>query len=480
MPFIFRNSVIVHWVWFLSIGSILVLLAFSANPANAQDGQPEGPVYVVQESDSLWDIAVRFGVRLDELQTLNNLADPSQLSTGMELIIPGLEGYAGRLDTRQVPYGETLRSLSRRYRLPVSTLAYLNRLASPAEFYVGTTLILPAENANATTMDRARLAPGESLLELAVRLNANPWTLAVVNDLQYTRDALPGDILLLPSEGLGGPGALPEAIRKISLSPLPLFQGKTLVIYVSGPEGLTISGSLAGREFQFFPYEDGYVALQGIHAMTEPGLYPLALRGRLPSGPLNDEEEFFYSQPVLIGSGEYPFDPVLTVDPETLDPEVTGPEDELWTALGTPVTMEKMWEGLFQSPVPLQFRDCWTSLFGNRRSYNGSAYDYFHSGLDFCGREGTELFAPATGKVVFTGPLTVRGNATVIDHGWGVYTAYDHQSEILVNPGDLVEPGQLIGRGGSTGRTTGPHLHWEVWVGGVQVDPVNWLEKSFP
>lgn len=92
---------------------------------------------------------------------------------------------------------------------------------------------------------------------------------------------------------------------------------------------------------------------------------------------------------------------------------------------------------------------------------------------------GTDLFAPAAGEVVFTGPLAVRGNATVIDHGWGVYTAYDHQSEILVKPGDLVQPGQLIGRGGSTSRTTGPHLHWEVWVGGVQVDPSDWLEQPF-
>src|SRR4030066_20914 len=95
------------------------------------------------------------------------------------------------------------------------------------------------------------------------------------------------------------------------------------------------------------------------------------------------------------------------------------------------------------------------------------------------GGGGNSIYAPATGKVVFAGPLSVRGNATVIDHGWGVYTAYMHQSEILVQPGELVELGRLIGRGGSTGRTTGTHLHWEVWVGGVQVDPVEWLEKPF-
>jgi murein DD-endopeptidase MepM/ murein hydrolase activator NlpD len=468
------------WVRLPVVVSILVLLVFFAVPVTAQNERPKGPVYIVQEGDSLWNIAVRFGVRMEELQTLNNLADPGQLSAGLELVIPGLEGYEGRLDTREVSYGETLWSLSRRHRVPVKTLAYLNHLTSPAELYAGATLVLPAENVNAPTGSRTSLAPGESLLEMAVRLNTNPWTLAVANDLPGAWNALPGDVLLLPAENLDGPGALPEALQDVTLSPLPLLQGKTLVIKISGPEGLTLSGSLAGKEFKFFSYEGGYVALQGIHAMTRPGLYPLALKGKLSSIPPYDSEEFAFSQTVLIRSGEYIFDPVLTVDPETLDPQVTGPEDELWAALGRPVTPGKLWDGLFQSPVPLQFRDCWTSLFGNRRSYNGSAYNYFHSGLDFCGGEGTELYAPAAGKVVFTGPLTVRGNATVIDHGWGVYTAYDHQSEILVKPGDFVEADQLIGRGGSTGRTTGPHLHWEVWVGGVQVDPVDWLEKPFP
>ena len=90
------------------------------------------------------------------------------------------------------------------------------------------------------------------------------------------------------------------------------------------------------------------------------------------------------------------------------------------------------------------------------------------------------ILAPAAGTVVFAGPMTVRGNATMMDHGWGVYTGYLHQSEILVKVGDKVTPGQVIGLVGGTGRVTGPHLHWEVWVGGVQVDPLEWLETVFP
>ncbi len=119
-------------------------------------------------------------------------------------------------------------------------------------------------------------------------------------------------------------------------------------------------------------------------------------------------------------------------------------------------------------------------MFGNRRSYNDSPYDFFHTGLDFCGQVGQPIYAPANGVVVFSDFLTVRGNATVIDHGEGVFTGYLHQSEFLVQTGDRVEKGQLIGRVGSTGRVVGPHLHWEVIVGGVQVNPMDWLEQEFP
>ncbi len=183
---------------------------------------------------------------------------------------------------------------------------------------------------------------------------------------------------------------------------------------------------------------------------------------------------------MLIRRGDYPFDPVLIVSPETIDPAVTKPEDAEWTALAMPFTPEKYWEGQFQSPAPPPFSDCWPSTFGNRRSYNGSAYIYFHTGLDFCGGVGVEILAPASGVVVFAGPLTVRGNATMIDHGWGIYSGYMHQSEILVKVGDHVQPGQVIGLVGGTGRVTGPHLHWEIWAGGVQVDPMDWLEQIFP
>ena len=466
---------------------VLVLLfpgGLGVPGAAAQEGQEEGPVYIVQEGDSLWDISLRFSVSMGDLQKANGISDPGQLAAGARLVIPGLEGIQGELVTQTMPYGETLRSLSRHFQVPADLLARLNRLTSPAELYAGATLVIPNPDEADRSNGRAMLAPGQSLLEMAVLQGTNPWTLVAANDLDGAGRALAGDVLRFRRAGSSEeatepgeePGALPDAIRAVSLSPTPIVQGKAAVIRISGQAGLALSGSIAGHELNFFPENDrDYVTLQGIHAMAEPGLYPLVLSGTLPDGTT-----FSFSQAVFISSGNYRFDPVLIVSPETIDPAVTRPEDAQWNALAAPVTPEKLWDGLFESPAPPEFSECWPSVFGSRRSYNGSGYSYFHTGLDFCGGVGTKIFAPAAGKVVFAGPMTVRGIATMIDHGWGVYTGYMHQSEITVKAGEQVEAGQVIGMVGGTGRATGPHLHWEVWAGGVQVDPFDWLEKSFP
>jgi murein DD-endopeptidase MepM/ murein hydrolase activator NlpD len=446
------------------------------SPAKAQD---QGrPFYVVQEGDSLWPIAASFGVAVEDLMKENGLTDAGQISVGSKLFIPGLSGYDGEITTISVVFGDTLYSLSSSYAVPIATLARLNHLTTPGELFPGYSFVVPVlANKELITFGRANLNSGQSLLELAVLQGEDPWSLSLTNQLSGTWAGLPGGVLQISGHAPEGAvqSGMPAIVDGIQVTPTFMIQGGTNVIHVSAPDGIAMSGSLNDHALNFFPDENGYVALQGIHAMTEPGLYPLALQGKSADGT-----EFAFTQNVLIQSADFDYDPSLTVDPVTVDPAVTGPENDLWASLGVNGTPDKMWNGLFVSPVPPQFTDCWPSLFGNRRSYNGSTYDFFHGGLDFCGTVGTELYASATGRVIYTGSLTVRGNVVVLDHGWGVYTAYDHLSEILVNVGDMVQPGQLIGLGGATGRTTGPHLHWEVWVGGVQVNPVDWLQNAYP
>lgn len=460
------------WISLLLIVALLV----SGGSALAQD-TPQGPIYIVQAGDTLWSIAQRFGVSMDALAQANNIADASQLGEGAHLIIPGLTGVNGTLITVPVTYGESLFSLSRRYHVPSQALARLNRLTSPAELYAGSELIIPQEQVTpSSSSGRAALNSGQTLLELAALHNTDPWALAATNNLSNTWSTLPGEALLAPGGTADGPWAFPAPISAVQISAFPPVQGKTVVIRLTAPEGLTLNGDWMGHSLHFFFDGNGeYIALQGVHALAEPGLYPLRLTGTLPDGT-----PFDFSQSVPVRSGEYAYEKIQVTDEVTLDPAVTRPEDEQWFALVTPVTPQKLWDGLFKNPSPIPLSEGFPSVYGTRRSYNGSAYTYFHSGLDMYGQTGFDIYAPAAGRVVFTGALTVRGNATIIDHGWGVYSAYMHQSEIRVQVGDHVEPGQVIGLVGATGRVNGPHLHFEIWAGGVQVDPLDWLTQVYP
>jgi murein DD-endopeptidase MepM/ murein hydrolase activator NlpD len=455
---------------------LALLLTIGASTAEAQEEQPLYPVYIVQPGDNLLAVAGRFGVSLTDLANANGISNINIVNIGDELIIPGLDGIQGRLVTQKVDYGETLRSLSRGYQVPVDVLAYLNHITSPMELFAGSNLIVLEKELPEQPGQRASLKQGQSLLELAILQGTDHWTLASMNYLKGTWDAVPGDVLRLPVSGSGGPGSLPGEITQVEVTPLPFVQGKTSVIRLQADQPLTLQGEWMDRSLNFFRQEDGsYLAIQGVHAMLTPGAYPLTL-----SGQLEDGTPFGFTQLVQVNNGEYLYEEIPGVDPVTLDPAVNKPEDEQWKALVEPITMERLWEGPFLFPSPAHFYECWPSTFGRRRSYNQSGYFYFHTGLDVCGQVGTEVYSPAAGEVVFVGEMIVRGNALMINHGLGIYSGYMHLSEILVNIGDHVEPGQLIGRVGDTGRVTGPHLHWEIWAGGVQVDPMDWMNQEYP
>jgi murein DD-endopeptidase MepM/ murein hydrolase activator NlpD len=459
-----------------ALALLIMALLVPANLVDAQEDQPDYPVYVVQPGDNMSAIASRFGVSLADLARVNGISNINVVNIGDELRIPGLTGIQGRLVTQVIEYGESLRSLSRRYQVPEEVISYLNHITSPIELYAGSNLIILEKEAAGRSGERASLKPGQSMLEMAILHGTDVWTLANINYLQGTWEALPGDVLRLPNLGAEGPGSLPGAITQVEVSPLPFVQGKTNLIQLQAEQPLTIAGQWIDGPLNFFRHEDGsYVALQGVHAMLEPGAYPLTL-----SGQLEDGTPFGFSQLVQVNAGGYVYEDIPGVDPITLDPSVSRPEDEQWKALVEPITVERLWSGEFKFPSPPHFYDCWPSVFGSRRSYNQSGYFYFHTGLDVCGQVGDDVFAPAAGQVVFTGELTVRGNAIMINHGWGIYSGYMHLSDILVNIGDWVEPGQLIGKVGATGRVTGPHLHWEIWAGGVQVDPFDWMAQEYP
>src|SRR6266498_3741101 len=422
---------------------LFLLLAFilSIIPQSVS-AQSSGPVYIVQSGDTLSYIASRFNVSVDDLIAANSNVNPNALAVGQEIIIPGLEGVTGVLDTEVISLGDSLRSLSRRTQVSEDQLIKLNRMISPTELYVGISLIVPKEADQTALSNRITATKGESLFELAIKQNSDPWTLSSLNNLAGTWDTIPNDVLYSSSgNNETSVTGLPSAFQSASISPLPLIQGDN------------------GEQ----------VALQGVHALLEPGVYPLQVEATLPDGTKQS-----FEQMVVVASGNYPKE-ALVVSTELIDPAVTKPEEDQVAKIIEPVTATKFWQGMFSLPVyvPESQNPCIYDRFGTRRSFNGSGYDYFHAGIDYgvCYQEHPlDIYAAAPGTVVFAGLLTVRGNAIFIDHGWGVYSAYFHQKEIYVTVGQQVQAGDLIGQIGSTGRVTGPHLHFEIWVNGVQVN----------
>lgn len=104
----------------------------------------------------------------------------------------------------------------------------------------------------------------------------------------------------------------------------------------------------------------------------------------------------------------------------------------------------------------------------------------FHKGIDIGGAYGDEIYATGEGEVIFSGWMAEYGYTVMIDHGYGFITLYSHNQKNLVAEGDLVQRGDVVALMGSSGKSTGPHVHYEVWIGGVPVDPVVYLKAPGP
>ncbi|HMK60109.1 MAG TPA: M23 family metallopeptidase [Dissulfurispiraceae bacterium] len=139
--------------------------------------------------------------------------------------------------------------------------------------------------------------------------------------------------------------------------------------------------------------------------------------------------------------------------------------DEIWKKNGL-----KLFRENFVMPLPNQI----TTVFGAKRIMNGKSIS-IHKGIDVKGKLGERVAASNSGRVVLAEDLFFGGNTVIVDHGTGIYTIYMHLSKFAVKTGDVVEKGAAIGFVGSTGRATGPHLHFGLKVLGINANPVSLL-----
>jgi len=161
----------------------------------------------------------------------------------------------------------------------------------------------------------------------------------------------------------------------------------------------------------------------------------------------------------------------------TLAPEIealhsTPEEMALLTSFRDAISETRSWQDPLAPPVS----GCVTSPFGVKRLHNGKPTGEYHGGVDQRTPEGEPIRAVAAGTVSYAKQFNVLGNAVGIDHGQGLESMYLHMSRLVVEPGATVQRGDILGYAGSTGRSTGPHLHWVLYVNGINVNPAQWMK----
>lgn len=305
-------------------------------------------------------------------------------------------------------------------------------------------------------VDTARLADGQHTVTVVVRDTSRRQNQATASWSFVSDNRGPAlDVSLDPA---GGP-----------------VEGHTLVIRIRPSEpGPSPIGDLEGRKLLLQPDgAGGYWALEGI----PPGVsyQQMSLRVRATDA-LGNETTWSHTYPVKrtrFPEETLDFDPSLDY---LANKEVRAEEDARLHAVYAAPSGPARWSGPFQLPVEGPI----TTQFATKRSYNGRFPEGHHAGVDFGAPMGAAVLAPADGVVRFAEKVPVRGNALVLDHGAGVFSTYAHLQRFEVQVGDVVKAGQLIARVDSTGLSTGPHLHWEIWVDGANVDPLDWTKRTFP
>ncbi|GIV77158.1 LysM peptidoglycan-binding domain-containing M23 family metallopeptidase [Litorilinea aerophila] len=382
----------------------------------------------------------------------------------------------GNAGTYTVVAGDTLAGIAERFGVSLESLIQLNGIQNPDLIQVGQVLLIPGGGEGTAAVDLAVVyaRPGESLRAVALRYGQDAAVLATLNGQEEHTSLFPGQPVLVPRETLPPSPLRFGAVATMSL-PDALVQGRTGRLWVTTRRPLSLTATWNGLPVVFTPTDADPLrqfALLPVPALLAPQPYPLIITYQARNGfPLSRTWQI----PVVAGDYETQ-DIVLPPDRgELLEPTLVQAELEKVTAVWSQVSPTLLWRDVFSRPVSLEYVT--SSPFGTRRSYNSGPVASYHAGQDFAAPEGVPVVAPGDGVVALAEPLDVRGNAVLLDHGRGIFTGYWHLSQIDVTPGQMVRQGDLLGLVGNSGLSTGAHLHWELRIYGVAVDPMQFVEE---
>ena len=438
---------------------LLCASGLAHQPVSAEE---TSPTYLVQPGDTLASIAARFGTDMLTVQQLNALQDPRHLYPGQTLVLPVLPEDSAR---PWMPYyamlGDALDTLAQPAGLTWEEAARGNRLLNPGLLRVGQRFYLP-DTAPARVITAA--SPDDTRLALALRYDL-PYGAAL---RLHPQPLYAGAPFLRPGDGAAP--HLPYPVAALNMTAQPVARGQTAVLTLETaiPSTCTVTFLDVTESCYTYGSDDAtnLFAFIGVPPLLDPGAYDVTLHIQAQDRTAD------VTLPFIIAPGRYDYERLdLPADRQSLlDPALSQHERVKVASLRGVRSTERLWEFPFRYPV----QGAVTSYYGSRRSY-GYGFGSFHAGTDFRAEIGEPVYAPASGVVILAEPLVVRGRAILIDHGWGIVSGYWHLSRIDVAVGQSVTQGEIIGAVGNTGLSTGPHLHWELWVNGVPVSPLQWV-----
>lgn len=248
----------------------------------------------------------------------------------------------------------------------------------------------------------------------------------------------------------------------VKVLPAEISPGDAFVVRIEGAHVLAPEAIMGGSALDLTGCGNGcFEAIDALGLDTRPGSYPITVKvGQTAlKVDLTVKKTVFPTINLRLPEKE------VILGPKDL--ERAKREERLLEAIWKKDT-PRLWKGDFILPLPTEV----SSPFGLRRLMNKERIS-IHRGIDMKGREGQQIKACNSGRVVLAQNLFFGGNTVVLDHGTGIYSIYMHLSKFDVKPGDIVTKGQTVGLVGSTGRATGPHLHFSIKVLDISTNPVS-------
>ncbi|MYH40583.1 MAG: M23 family metallopeptidase [Chloroflexi bacterium] len=268
--------------------------------------------------------------------------------------------------------------------------------------------------------------------------------------------------------------AAPAEPPEVAVEPAVVGNGEAMLVSVATSGAAFATLRYRGEAVPLVAEPDRFWGVVGVPIAAGPGPARLSVEIRTASGRLTHVAETGYE----VVLRDRPVDH-LELSEEMmgalLSAEAVEEESRLRAGQFSTFDPSPRWEEPFRIPA----EGVITTDFGSPRSINDGAVSRLHTGTDFANARGTPVIATAPGRVAWVGEMPIRGRSVIIDHGAGVLSGYHHLDSEEVAVGHTVEGGQVIGAMGSTGLSTGPHLHWEITVWGVNVDPLVWTERRY-